>query len=314
MAVCTVYDGHYHYGVAALANSLYKNGFKGCVYVGYRGALPFWCKSATKNSDIEWVDCYTYEAAEGFYLHFLPVETNYHLTNYKAEFMLKLMSGPAKNEKALAYFDPDIIVKCRWSFFENWISHGVALVHEVVHNDMPATHPIRLEWENIIGTIGRVPKRTIHSYINAGFCGVARENIDFLEVWAKLINVAVDKFKANPQKFSSFNRTYPFWSIDQDALNIAAMCCIPPISEVGPDGMDFIHGGWIMSHATGSPKPWKKNFLYEAVFKVRPPTLPEKIYWSNAQEPISLFSNNKIRSKKLSLLIASLISRFYSRH
>ena len=40
--VCTVAEGSYFNGVAALTNSLVHAGFRGSVVVGYRGSKPTW--------------------------------------------------------------------------------------------------------------------------------------------------------------------------------------------------------------------------------------------------------------------------------
>ena len=185
--ICTLFEGHYHYGVAALANSLYKQGYQGEIYVGYKGSLPPWAVWAKKNYSLNWQGATTLRVAEGLQLHFLPLNTHYHLTNYKPEFMLRLLDGPAKDSDAIAYFDPDIIIKCKWKFYETWMNYGVALVHEIISNDMPQTHPIRLEWEKFSEKISEQPVRKLKSYINAGFCGVARKNIEFLVIWREVI-------------------------------------------------------------------------------------------------------------------------------
>ena len=42
--VCTLFEGSYGIGLAALVNSLAAAGYKGKIYVGFRGALPYWAK------------------------------------------------------------------------------------------------------------------------------------------------------------------------------------------------------------------------------------------------------------------------------
>ena len=310
-SVCTLFEGHYHYGVAGLINSLFKNGFRGDVYAGYRGeAMPPWAINASSNEALRWDGAKSVEVLGGINVHFLPIKTDYHLAHYKPQFMLDLYNGPAANANAIAYFDPDIVIKCRWNFYENWMQHGVAMVHEITSNDMPSSHPIRREWESVAAKCNLTPVRKLQSYINSGFCGVSSNHIGFLYIWSKVVDTAIEYYNPNRDQFMSLDRTYPFYSIDQDAFNVAAMCCEVPISEIGPEGMDFIHGGWTMSHAVGSPKPWKKNFIWSAL-KGSPPSLADCRFWSYADGPLVYYPPMQVKVKRLSVSIGNFIGRFY---
>ena len=125
--------------------------------------------------------------------------------------------------------------------------------------------------------------------------------------------MAITDFDFKPDQFiNSQERTFLFQANDQDALNIAAMCCTSPLSEVGPEGMDFKHGGWIMSHATGSPKPWKKPFIRMALRGISP-TIADREFWTIAHGPIKIFKEGYIKRKNLSMALAAFIGRFYRR-
>lgn len=312
-AICTLYEGHYHYGVAALTNSLFNNGFRGPVYIGYRGALPTWADSAFDNPDLRWEGGKTMKVLEGLNLHFLPLTINYHLTNYKPDFMLQLWAGPAKEVENMFYFDPDIVIKCKWLFFETWVNYGIALVHEITANDMPSNHPVRLLWRDIIYENSEQVNNHLTSYINAGFFGLKKEQIQFVEIFSKFILIAMDKYNVDMVKFDFTDRTDPFFAKDQDVLNIAAMCTKVSLSEMGPEAMDFIHGGFTMSHAVGGPKPWKKKFI-TSVFKGVPPSLADKAFWKNVGMPIKTFSKNTKRYKNYSIKVASFLGRFYRKY
>ena len=313
-AICTIYEGHYHHGLAALANSLYKNGFRGSLYVGYRGELPTWAKSAKINPLLNWNEGKSLSVVDGLELHFLPVITDFHLANYKPDFMLELWEKTAKLEDAMFYFDPDIVIRCQWGYFENWIEHGVALVHEIIANDMPESHPLRKDWAKVIDMSNKKIVRTVNSYINSGFCGLLKKNIGFLHDWSDIINVSKVNFGFDVKQFElSKYRGYMFYAQDQDAFNIAAMCSEFPISEMGPEAMDFIHGGFTMSHATGRPKPWQKSFVISAMNGM-PPSLADKAFWENVGTPIFTFNKSKIKLKNVSIKIASFIGRFYRKN
>lgn len=309
---CTLFEGNYHYGVAALINSVYENGFIGDFYIGYKGELPLWTSNVVKVDSNIWQNGVVYVFAENCNIHFLPIETTMHMTNYKPEFLIKLSNLSKGNFDGLFYFDPDIVIKCRWSFFEKWIEYGVALVHEVVSNDLPNTHPFRHEWREIASKVNLTNSRVLTSYINAGFIGLKLCNIDFVKNWGDILNLAIKTYNYDGKQLQSLNRTYSFNFFDQDALNAAAMCSGEPISEMGPEAMDFVNAGWTMSHATGSPKPWKKKFLISALLGI-PPTKAEKEYWRFVKGIINPYSNLYIKRKNVAILISSFIGRFYKR-
>ncbi|WP_264565366.1 hypothetical protein [Flavobacterium sp. N3904] len=314
-AVCTLFEGNYHYGLAALSNSLYNNGFRGDIFVGYRGNLPPWANSAYENPNLEWDNAKTLKLEEDFKVHFLPLVTDWHLANLKPDFMLNLWATSAKDAESLFYFDPDIVIKCSWLFYEKWANFGVALVHEIISNDCPPNHPKRSIWKEVIDKMNMKVEREVHSYINSGFCGVKKSNIDFLATWSKVIHSFVDSFGFSIKhfEFTNFQPWDIFFAGDQDAFNIAAMCSKAPLSEMGPEAMDFIHGGFTMSHAVGGPKPWNKSFILFAL-KGIPPSFPDKAYWKNVGLPIATCNKSTIKIKNLSIKIASVIGRFYRKY
>lgn len=313
--ICTLFEGHFHYGAAALINSVLKHGFTGDIYIGYRGDIPFWAVNATDNPAIFWPGVKTLKSIPRLNIHFLPIETTDHFTNYKAFFILKVWDTCVQKSimKAIIYFDPDIVNKCSWQYYEQWVGYGVALVHEIVWNDMPPTHPKRYQWFAVSKALGYTIHNKLNSQINAGFMGVSAERLGFLRMWNSLIDQSVLNYGFDRKKLAQHADNNNLFSAgDQDLLNLTAMCTSEALSEVGPEGMDFISGGWLMSHATGSPKPWKKQFILCAL-KGKPPSLAEKAYWKNVEGPLKCYSAFKIKFKRASILIASFIGRFYAR-
>jgi hypothetical protein len=194
------------------------------------------------------------------------------------------------------------------------MSHGVAMVHEVLSNDMPPTHPIRKEWEKLIKACNKHTVRQLYSYINSGFCGVTRENMQFVKEWEEMISKGLEYYKHTKADFIfRSDRSDPFYANDQDALNITSMCSEVPICEMGPEAMDFINGGgFVMSHAISNPKPWMRKYV-EAALNGYPQTLAEKEYWKNTTGPLWPFSQSHLRRKKYAMLLASVITRFNRR-
>ena len=314
-AICTLFEGNYHHGVAALCNSLYTNGYRGNVYAGYRGALPPWASHAT-SVEIPGYDHQSvkvFSATEDLKIYFIELKINTHLAHHKPDFMLKLLQGPADFFDGIFYFDPDIVIKCKWILFQKWVQNGAAIVQEINGNIMPPNHPTRFLWAEVIRVAGEEVINQVQYYYNCGFCGITKKDINFLKFWSKLISVAINKFDQNPMIFANDDKTSFFWSIDQDTFNMTVMCTGCTVCDMGPEAMDFIHGGFTMSHAVGNPKPWAKSYLISAL-KGMPPSSPEKAFWNNVGLPISTLSVSLVNYKNISIKIASFVGRFYRKY
>ncbi len=321
-AVCTLFEGNYHLGVAGLTNSLYQNGFRGSIYVGYKGALPPWASLAKENSLLQWAGNKTLQVAEGLQLHFLPIETDYSLTNYKPDFMLKLWDGPAADMDSLFYFDPDIVILRSWLLFEEWANCGVA-VSEDVNSPLAMQHPRRVAWRKYFGDKGISLNFKEGFYVNGGFIGLTKKNLQFLKTWINIQETMAPLIGGLNQ--SIFSRTplttllktaggpfMPFFKTDQDALNAAIEACDQEISFIGKDGMGFENGFVIMHHAVGRMKPWAwKPFLQS--WRGRPPRKIEIEFWNLMDGPVRAFPNKIVKRQKRALRICSAIGRIYKK-
>ncbi|AWG22201.1 hypothetical protein FFWV33_12090 [Flavobacterium faecale] len=318
-AICTLFEGQYHYGVAALSNSLYKQGFRGDIFVGYRGGLPNWVLSGKVESIGKWSKATTLNTAEGLKLIFLPLETNYSLTNYKPNFMEELWEGPAKEADAFFYFDPDIVIDEPWSCFEEWISCGVALCEDV-NSPLQEYHPRRQGWKKYFKGYGIDLFYKNQIYVNGGFIGVLKKDRSFLKLWIQVQNYMGDAIGGLENSIFS-NQTYNstiakrdgfqiFDKSDQDALNIAIEAFGDNVSYLGKEGMGFVAGKATMFHALGANKPWNVNFLKKAFFG-RSPRPVDDCYWRNSSSPIMVHPKSSIIRKQASKKISKFICRFY---
>jgi hypothetical protein len=318
-SICTLFENHYHFGVAALTNSVYKQGYKGSIYAGYRGNLPSWANEAKEDEGLNWPGARTLHVAEGLQLHFLPLETDYHLTNYKPDFMIRLLDGPAKKTNAIFYFDPDIVVAASWSSFTKWIDCGVALCEDV-NSPLSENHPRRIAWRKYFKEKNIFLAFKEGIYANGGFIGLKRENRSFLELWKKIQLIMAPQIGGLNR--SALNGTRlpldsqgpfaPFDKTDQDALNATVEAWEGDVSFVGKEGMAFKSGGALMPHALGQPKPWKWKPVFQALAG-SPPRLVDKEYWKSANGVIIAQPLNLVRHRKFCISLAALIGRFYRR-
>jgi hypothetical protein len=306
-AICTLFEGDYHYGVGVLANSLYQHGFKGVIWVGCRGNLPPWATPLTRSHDYQemWL-------SEDCAIRFITVDPPVHLANYKPTLMEHLLERDPKIE-ALFYFDPDIVNKRRWSFYQWWISQGITLCGDHWY-DVPSNDPIRLAWRQFAEDQGFPCQRHLSHHFNSGFVGVPRAYRSILQIWQKLIAIAAESGYLNLHDIHDHetSQTYPYLFQDQTVLNLALMLTTAPLSTVAPDGMDFTFSGTIMSHAIGPGKPWRKKLLRSALQGV-PPSRTDKLFWQHTQTPIQVYSPKTLRRKRIILKISAAIGRFIRR-
>ena len=302
--VCTLFEGDYHFGLAALINSLVRNEFQGCISAGYRGPLPPWINQL-KLSGCEG----SYDVCSGVRIKFILLETPMHFTNFKPEFMLQLIHDQP-GCKYIWYFDPDIVTRCSWSFYVQWVKYGVALCEDI-NGVMPQNHPIRFRWIELVSTLGLENPLPLCTYYNGGFIGLPVSCSGFLDRWEDVLRIAESE-GLDMRAFGTGNRTDPFFRGDQDALNIAAMYSRYPLTTIGPDGMDFVSGGITMFHAIASPKPWRKHMMLSAL-RGFPPSASDKAFLAHSKYPIRSYSRLRLAAKRLSCSFGALIGRFYHR-
>lgn len=302
--VCTLFEGDYHFGVGALVNSLCRAGFRGTVFAGYKGPLPSWAQTDAFNR---------FEPAPGVVIEFIRLETSWHLANYKAKFMFDLLENHAKSAQRIAYFDPDIVVTCRWGFFQDWMDGGVSVVQEITNGTMPSSHPLRRAWTAFLNTNGEVKRNDMDRYFNSGFVALARNRSGFLLLWQKLMECILAEQEGIATEFMPGDRSLPFYGVDQDCMNAALMATSEDISAIGPEGMGFVSGGFTMQHAVGSPKPWRFSFL-QSMMSGKPPTSAIKAFWEHADGPIRLMSDQKLILHRVGVRLAALSGRFHSRN
>lgn len=321
LVICTLFEGHYHFGVAALVNSLHAQGFRGTVVAGYRGKLPSWVTDKSVPDDsLAWEGASTFAVSPDLRLHFLPLDTSYHLTNYKPDFMLRLWGGIARGAAGMFYFDPDIVITAPWSFFDRWIKCGVALCEDV-NSPVTRNHPTRVAWRSYFGRHGLQLKFKDAIYVNGGFVGVEVQNRGFLETWKNVQEAMAhaigglerSAFTTGSQLAEEEQGPFaPFGKTDQDALNASVEAWDGEFSLITQEGMGFRPGLSIMPHALGQPKPWNWSILKQS-FGGKPPRLVDREYWKHSAGPIQVYTSGVLKRKKMALGAAALLSRFYKR-
>ena len=154
-------------------------------------------------------------------------------------------------------------------------------------------------------------RQELDRFYNGGFFGLRREEKDFLERWKELFELrAREGADLGGLRLCEF--AYPYLSNDQDLMNLALMLVAHTINGIGPEGMGFRPGGYVMSHAAGEIKSWRKRFVWEAL-KGRAPTGMDKEFVQYTRTPIEVCSGPQLAMKRMAVKVGSLIGRFYAR-
>ena len=306
--VCTLYEGTFDVGAAALINSLHASGFRGRIVVGYRGPAPRWAYAGADRAP----DAFEYSPVSGIDVEFLRLGTPVHFTVYKPEFMLEVMDRYVDAE-AVAYVDPDIVFKAKWWFVEDWIAAGVALVEDV-NSPFSLTHPKRAAWRRLAESIGLHYAPREEFYVNGGFVGLTRGRLGFAKMWKDLIDAVRqmnDRVDSDGMTISE-DPNYYLRLPDQDCLNIATGV-FHDYSIIEKPGMDFAPGGNVMSHAIGKDKPWQRNFLKTLVRSGARPRLCDKEFWKHTSYPIEIFSPGVRKRRLRQIRVSSAAGRLLGR-
>ena len=311
--VCTLFEGEYHHGVAAMVNSLCHNGFEGAIFAGYRGTLPDWAQKLTGAHDS------AAAISKNVSLSFVRLDPAAHFTNYKPDFMLGLWSMLPPETNHLVYADPDLLFDAPWRYFDEVLDCGILLCEDV-NSPLNAHHPTRAAWKQYFPDLpGNVSWDLL---VNGGFIGVPRGASHFLTQWRDL-NARVATILGGPEITGLDGKKLPltpfadcFSQPDQDALN-ALIAASPGESfcVLGRQAMGFSPGRSILPHAQGyfALKPWCKNYLREAL-RGNPPSVADRAFWHYAGTgPLRTFEENVINRARTILSAAALAGRFYRR-
>ena len=181
--ICTVFEGHYHKGVAALANSLIANGYEGIIWAAHKGSLPPWARISSNENGVA-----VMVVSEKLSFHFVKLADNVFLPYCKPDFMLDVLENKMPHVSQIFFFDCDIIVKCRFSYFEEWAENGVALCEDV-NSPLPMSHPLRFQWKKYFKKHNIEVESRDNYYVNGGFIGLKAEDKEILEKWRLVQNI-----------------------------------------------------------------------------------------------------------------------------
>ncbi len=304
--VCTLAEHHYFYGAAALTNSLARAGFAGVVAVGFRGDLPGWLK-ALKRDPLSG----EYVVTDAVRLRLVEVDGRWHLNNCKPLFLEQVMLSLYPDATLVFYFDTDIVVTQPWADFERWAERGLLMVLDQSDSYMSPHHVYRQAWRDLAARRGRAC-REFAGYVNGGCIGVSRAHAAFTTVWRELMD-QLARDGTDMREMKNLAGMPEFLRMDQDVLNAAIMATEFPVALLGPEAMGvFPWAGVVMLHALWRKKPWRRNYVLDAL-RGYPPDRAHRAYWDFVDGPIRPFGAAALSRKRAQLALGRVIGLLHSR-
>ena len=306
-ALCTLFEGHYHHGIATLVNSLVASGYEGTMWAGHRGPLPTWLLRDPR------FDRRTgrLQVTPRVALRTVALDPPRSLNYEKATFMRDVLRVHDPAADAVVYLDPDLVVKCAWSEIAAWFAGGDVALVEDLDGALPSDHPRREGWRRFfLAAHGDLPQRALHRYYNSGFVGVPRTHVALLATWQRLCErIAAEHGGATRQRKLGAP-DHPFHSTDEDALNFALMLTSTPLHTQGPEAMDFAPGGRHLSHAVGAAKPWQGRH-FRGALRGLPPSVASHSFYRFTRGPLASLSPLTMVRRRVSMALATALGRVY---
>lgn len=297
----TLYEGDHVWGVGALANSLYRCGFRGTLVVGWRGALPPWLPAEGRELG-------RWQPAEGLVLQFLKLPETPGAHQLKPWAMLQVLDRIAPEADRVFLFDADALALARWPYFEALVEEGAAVVLDMGFPRIAMTHPWRRAWAELCREAGYSVRRTEDAYMSA-FCGISRRHRPLIEAWWHLTEVLHGRRPEIVGKFKDGDRMIdPFHGTDQDLLDAAVMATEVPLCTLGPESFGFTGSPHTMLHPIG-PKPWRGSALARLLRRGRAPDLYSRHFHLYLDAPIEVMSRHRRRRHAFDISMAGALGR-----
>lgn len=300
----TLAEKKYFYGVSALINSMIKNGrYADKIIVGYRGSLPKWLPKLNENERGK-----SLTLTNELIIEFIELQGDLHMVHEKPKWFYHVTYDLEPYAEEYFFFDSDIIIINRMSFFGEWVKQGVAICEDVNY-DMSPSHPIRKQWIKLLEKNGKITTNTFDRYFNSGFLGWSKQTKSFINDWYECSKI-MNEVSGDLTQFRVNDRTNMVLSSNQDSLNMAAMVTKTEISIIGPEAMGFHYGLRLMLHPLGK-KPWNINFTYN-YFKGKKPRDGDLGFWEHVNMgPLKPYSKFYANWKIYWIKLYRFLFRFY---